>query len=132
MRKQNRAGHKESGFLILLLVPILLGMTKWDYRIRVDDKMEIKCTQVFNGECIVKEYRHKDDNSYTILSGEPIEEVTEPTEPTEPECIPTWCNLPIQSCDLPPLTGGTDSCGNPCSKPSPEFPNCTPVEGDNN
>jgi hypothetical protein len=39
-------------------------------------------------------------------------------------CVPEWCDLPIQDCSLPPLTGGTDSCGNPCTKPSPEWPNC--------
>ena len=42
----------------------------------------------------------------------------------EPDCLPTWCNLPMQSCDLPPLTNGTDSCGNSCSKPSLEWPAC--------
>lgn len=127
MLRQNRAGlHKESGFLILLLVPLLLGMTKWDYRIRVEDKMEIKCTQVFKGKCIVKEYRGRDDNSYAILSGEPdmINEVIPDAIELDPICIPTWCDLPLQSCDLPPLTGGVDSCGDPCSKPSPEWPNC--------
>ena len=42
----------------------------------------------------------------------------------EPKCIAEWCDLPLQDCDLPPLTGGTDSCGEPCSKPSTEWPNC--------
>lgn len=48
-------------------------------------------------------------------------------EITEPECVAIWCDLPIQSCDLPPLTGGTDSCENECSKPSPQWPNCIEV-----
>jgi len=42
----------------------------------------------------------------------------------EEQCIPEWCSLPVQDCSLPPLTGGTDSCGEPCSKPSPEWPHC--------
>jgi hypothetical protein len=58
----------------------------------------------------------------------PLEGSSRPFECTyiseEPECIPEWCDLPVQDCNLPPLTGGTDSCGNPCTKPSPEWPNC--------
>ena len=57
---------------------------------------------------------------------EPLPEpIPEPLPAPTPEgCIATWCSLPIQKCSLPPLTGGTDSCGNPCSKPSTEWPNC--------
>ena len=39
-------------------------------------------------------------------------------------CKPTWCDLPLQYCNLPPLTDGTDECGFPCSKPSTQWPNC--------
>ncbi len=52
-----------------------------------------------------------------------------PPCPTEPVCVPEWCSLPVQDCTLPPLTGGTDSCGAPCSKPSPEWPNCLDANG---
>ncbi|MCK5580811.1 MAG: right-handed parallel beta-helix repeat-containing protein, partial [Candidatus Omnitrophica bacterium] len=44
---------------------------------------------------------------------------------SEPEaCVPTWCDLPLIECGQTPLTGGTDSCGNSCTKPSEEWPNC--------
>ena len=55
---------------------------------------------------------------------EPIVEPILDPEPIPNGCIPTWCSLPIQKCSLPPLTGGIDSCGNPCSKPSEQWPNC--------
>jgi len=42
-------------------------------------------------------------------------------------CKPTWCDLPLQDCGLPPLTNGTDECGFPCSKPSTQWPGCNEV-----
>lgn len=52
------------------------------------------------------------------------------TTETEPDvCEPQWCSLPVQDCLLPPLTGGTDSCGEPCSKPSLEWGNCIHPDG---
>ncbi|MBN1869509.1 MAG: right-handed parallel beta-helix repeat-containing protein, partial [Candidatus Omnitrophica bacterium] len=38
-------------------------------------------------------------------------------------CVPTWCDAPLIECDQTPITG-TDSCGNTCTKPSEEWPNC--------
>lgn len=45
------------------------------------------------------------------------------------DCMPQWCDLPVQDCSLPPLTGGKDSCGNTCSKPSLLWPNCKCQDG---
>lgn len=61
----------------------------------------------------------------------PVPEPTPTPEPTPPPtgCVATYCSLPLQSCDLPLLTGGVDSCGNPCSKPSLEWPNCRRADG---
>jgi len=49
--------------------------------------------------------------------------------PVPPLCVPEWCAIPVQDCNLPPLEGGTDSCGEPCSKPSVDWPNCIKEDG---
>ena len=84
-----------------------------------------------------------DDILYCLTSGDCAENgyywynntcnlVQEPVVPDpEPEseaCVPTWCDLPLIECGQTPLTGGTDSCGNPCAKPSAEWPNCIEPE----
>ena len=52
------------------------------------------------------------------------EAVVEPEpEPEPPSCTPTWCSAPLIPCDQTPITG-VDSCGNICTKPSAEWPNC--------
>ena len=48
----------------------------------------------------------------------------------EGDCYPEWCSLPLQDCDLPPRTDGIDSCGEPCSKPSPMYPYCYNESGE--
>jgi hypothetical protein len=50
-----------------------------------------------------------------------VEPIPEPTP--EPTCTPTWCSAALIPCDQTPITG-VDSCGNVCTKPSPEWPNC--------
>jgi len=57
----------------------------------------------------------------TVIESEPI--------PDPNVCIPEWCSLPVQDCSLPPLTGGKDSCGEPCSKPSEIWKNCIHTDG---
>lgn len=51
--------------------------------------------------------------------------VCPPPPPPPPSCIPQWCDVPLQQCDLPSLSGH-DSCGNVCYKPSVQWPNCIP------
>jgi hypothetical protein len=60
-----------------------------------------------------------------------IPEEPEPTpDPEPPACVPEWCDLPVQDCSIEePMTGGTDSCANSCTKPSKEWPNCRHPDG---
>lgn len=100
---------------ILIVLPICLcvlaGCTppaqekSWDCTYP-DNEGKWDCTSLHTNRVI-----HCSDDVYIV-------------EEPEPVCIPEWCDLPMQSCDLPPLTGGTDSCGQPCSKPSEQWSNC--------
>jgi len=117
--------HKELGFLILL--PLLMGMTPldaqqmyYDLNCTATPQVGEECVQIACAEVadMVKFYVVEWDTGGPVIP--PVE--PPPTDP--PDCIPTWCSLPLQDCELPPRTDGFDSCGNPCSKPSPEWPNC--------
>lgn len=60
--------------------------------------------------------------------------VPEPTpnptpDPIPPSCIAEWCSAPIQDCSIEQPLTGVDSCGNQCSKPSAEWPNCRRADG---
>src|SRR3990167_8946680 len=57
------------------------------------------------------------DRAYVVGFREIVEAITPPA------CVPEWCDAPLVNCTDTPITG-TDSCGNPCSKPSAEWPNC--------
>ena len=48
--------------------------------------------------------------------------------PEPPSCSPFWCDAPLISCTATPIKG-TDSCGNICTKPSPEWPKCKNPDG---
>jgi hypothetical protein len=101
----NRAGlHKEVGFLALILIAgcTMAPVKNWDCTYP-DDAGKWSCSSLQSDRIM-----YCQDESYVVI----------------PACIPEWCSLPMQSCDLPPLTGGTDSCGEPCEKPSEAWPNC--------
>lgn len=99
--QKNRAGLiKESGFLVLLLLIGGCGLSEKDpsrYQCETDKENPLvwRCT--------------KDTKRFTCETS---------------TCVPTWCDLPLQACGLEPLTGGTDECGFPCSKPSTQWSNC--------
>ena len=104
----NRAGlHKEVG-LLLSMVLLFAGCTvcpvletdpsRYQCRTDPNDPLAWGCT--------------KDDTRFACR---------------KTTCVPEWCDLPLQSCGLEPLTEGTDSCGFPCSKPSTQWPNCIEV-----
>jgi len=113
--------------VFLAFIPFLLGMTLQEaetiYRDMgcyvvdqaADGCNNFKCVKV--GVALV-DYKPEWDEPIIIPEPEP-----------EPSCIPTWCSLKIQDCDLPPLTGGMDSCGNPCTKPSETWENCIHPDG---
>ena len=42
-----------------------------------------------------------------------------------PACVPEWCNAPLIKCGQTPIAG-VDSCGDVCTKPSAQWPNCIP------
>lgn len=54
--------------------------------------------------------------------------VVPPPVTEEPGCVPEWCDAPLIPCDQMPITG-TDSCGNACTKPSAQWPNCKRADG---
>ncbi len=131
MRNQIKARlYKELGFLVaflLLTTTASAEMNKWKYKIITEKKMIIKCTQTIDDECITWNWVKRSEQCTTkmIIGENPIEiRIPDNGELPPPVCIPTWCDLPLQDCSLSPLTGGTDSCGDPCTKPSILWPNC--------
>lgn len=89
--------------------------TEWDYKMQKEGYV-LHCAEVLNDECLTMRWVLPEDSKTYENYAIEVEE--------EPSCIPEWCSLPLQDCSLPQLTGGTDSCGQPCSKPSIEWPNC--------
>ena len=105
------------------------GMTETDLKMQ-ESGHNLYCTELINNVCLTHQWLLEKPTGYTLFEADETEPIqTEPVsipdvvEPI-PTCVATWCDLPIQACGLPPLTGGTDSCGNPCSKPSVEWTNC--------
>lgn len=119
--------------LILLFIPFLMGMTFDEAHTLYHDLNCNATPSTVEGECTKVSCARVTEMATMYVvewdTGEPPIPPPEPTLPPVPSCIATWCNLPLQSCDLPPLTGGVDSCGQPCSKPSPEFKNCIHTDG---
>ena len=136
---RSEISNKKLRFALIFLLPIVLlvsfllmtsvasAMTPEEAKIIYDDM-----------GCYVLDKTAEGCNNYKCLEvalalmhympawddSEPIPEPTPEPIPDPDVCVPEWCSLPMQDCSLPPLTDGHDSCGNHCSKPSPEWPNC--------
>lgn len=98
-------------WLLLLILPMLMGMTPQEAEVIYTDL-----------ECYVEVNNETGCNKYKCPKLQ--DAILHYDESWDSKCIPEWCNLPLQDCSLPPLTGGKDSCGEPCSKPSPEWSHC--------
>ena len=121
--------RKCSAFLTVCLALLLcMGMTPQEAQQMYYDLNCIATPSEIEGECVKVVCTDVQEMVTFYVAewdmGEPPVPPVEPPPIEPPDCIPTWCSLPLQDCELPPLTGGVDSCGNPCTKPSPEWPNC--------
>lgn len=104
-------------YLLFLIIPFLMGMTSEEAK---QLYIDLEC-QIISTETCEKGVSCKGLFDVALYHDASWDE----PEPNPTVCIPTWCSLELQDCSIEtPLTGGTDSCGEPCSKPSPEWPNC--------
>ena len=128
MKIQNLNATKRMVILITVVVILLFSMgLTFDEAQQMYYDLNCSATPAVtsDGCVIVKCDTVQEMVKMYVVEWDTIEPPVEPPiEPPPDTCVPEWCGLPIQDCDLPPLTDGTDSCGDTCSKPSPEWPNC--------